>query len=82
LRKDEFCLLLGIEEDNKIKPAGIMEFVTPDAKIKFYSQYRDYIIEENKKFIYLDPKMKCRVKFRNYTKAGLLRIPSFVEYIF
>ena len=44
-------------------------------------QYRDYIMEENKKFIFLDPKIKCRVKFRNYTKAGLLRIPSLVEYI-
>ncbi|MFE0508187.1 ATP-dependent DNA ligase [Peribacillus butanolivorans] len=81
LRKDEFGLLLGIEENNRIKPAGIMEFVTPAARMQFYSQYQDLIVEENKKFIYLDPKIKCRVKFRNYTKNGLLRIPSFVEYI-
>jgi DNA ligase-1 len=81
LRKDEFGLLLGIEENNRIKPAGIMEFVTPAARKQFYSQYQDLIVDENKKFIYLDPKIKCKVKFRNYTKAGLLRIPSFVEYI-
>ncbi|MCM3170354.1 hypothetical protein M3617_27025 [Peribacillus frigoritolerans] len=81
LRKDEFGLLLGIEDNNRIKPAGIMEFVTPAARKKFYSQYQDLIVDENKKFIYLDPKIKCKVKFRNYTKAGLLRIPSFVEYI-
>ena len=81
LRKDEFGLLLGIEVDNRIKPAGIMEFVTPIARKQFYNQYQDLIVDENNKFIYLDPKIKCRVKFRNYTKNGLLRIPSFVEYI-
>ncbi|MFI8493314.1 hypothetical protein ACIGC1_10445 [Peribacillus butanolivorans] len=81
LRKDEFGLLLGIEENNRIKPAGIIEFATPAARKQFYSQYQDLIVNENKKFIFLDPKIKCRVKFRNYTKNGLLRIPSFVEYI-
>jgi DNA ligase 1 len=81
LRKDEFGLLLGIEESNQLKPAGVMEFVTPEARKQFYSQYKDLIIGEDKKFIHLNPKIKCRVKFRNYTKAGLLRIPSFVEYI-
>lgn len=81
LRKDMFGLLLGIDEGSKFKAAGIMEFVSPDARKQFYHQYKDLIIEEDKKFIYLDPKIKCRVKFRNYTKAGLLRIPSFVEYI-
>ncbi|MFB7641466.1 ATP-dependent DNA ligase [Peribacillus butanolivorans] len=81
LRKDEFGLLLGIEENNRIKPAGIMEFVTPAARKQFYSQYEDLIVDENKKFIFLEPKIKCKVKFRNYTSAGLLRIPSFIEYI-
>lgn len=60
---------------------GFMEFMKPDAKKEFYKQYHNYIVEENKIFIFLEPKIKCRVKFRNYTKAGLLRIPSFVEYI-
>jgi DNA ligase 1 len=81
LRKDEFGLLLGIEERDRLKPAGVMEFVVPEARKQFYSQYRDLIIGEDKKFIHLEPQIKCRVKFRNYTKAGLLRIPSFVEYI-
>ncbi|MGE6717552.1 hypothetical protein ACQKGD_09255 [Peribacillus frigoritolerans] len=81
LRKDEFGFLLGIEVDNRIKPAGIMEFITPVARKQFYNHNQDLIVDENNKFIYLDPKIKCRVKFRNYTKNGLLRIPSFVEYI-
>ncbi|MBT2669117.1 hypothetical protein J7J00_27420 [Bacillus sp. ISL-4] len=81
LRKEEFGLLLGIEENDRIKPVGIMELVTPAARKQFYNQYQDLIVDENKKFIYLDSRIKCRVKFRNYTKNGLLRIPSFVEYI-
>lgn len=81
LRKDEFGFLLGIDDDDRLKPAGVMEFVTPEARKQFYSQYKDLIIGEDEKFIHLDPKIKCRVKFRNYTKAGLLRIPSFVEYM-
>ncbi|MFD6441742.1 hypothetical protein ACFWDG_18475 [Peribacillus sp. NPDC060186] len=80
LRKDEFGLLLGIEENDRIKPAGIM-VVTPVARKQFYGQYQDLIVDENKKFIYLDPKIKCKVKFRNYIKNGLRSIPSFVEYI-
>lgn len=59
-----------------------MEFVTPEARKLFYSKYRELIVEEDKKFIHIDPKIKCRVKFRNITKAGMLRIPTFVEYIF
>jgi DNA ligase-1 len=81
LRKDEFGLLLGIEENNRIKPAGIMEFLVPAARKMFYEQYKYLTIKEDKKFIFLDPNMKCRIKFRNYTKDGKLRIPSFVEYI-
>lgn len=81
LRKDEFGLLLGIKENNRIKPAGIMEFVTPAVRKQFYNQYQDLVVDENNNFIYLNPKNKCRVKIRNYTKNGLLRIPSFVEYI-
>ncbi|MBT2646953.1 hypothetical protein J7E52_09510 [Bacillus sp. ISL-34] len=81
LRKDEFGLLLSIEENGRKKPAGIMELITPAARKQFYNLYYDLIVEGNKKFIYLDPKIKCRVKFRNHTKNGLLRIPSFVEYI-
>jgi DNA ligase 1 len=81
LRKDDFGLLLAIQEDGKLKPGGVMEFMVPEAKKVFYNKYPELIKDENKKFIFLEPEIKCRVKFRNYTKAGLLRIPSFVEYI-
>ncbi|WHY57265.1 hypothetical protein [Peribacillus simplex] len=53
-------VLLGIEENNRIKPAGIMEFVPSAA-----SQYQDLIV------ISLDPKIKCKVKMATPTRDEL-----------
>lgn len=80
-RKDEFGLLLGIEEQGKIRPAGVMEFMAPAARKEFYKLHRELIVEETNKFVFLEPKIKVKVKFRNYTNNGKLRIPSFVEYV-
>jgi DNA ligase 1 len=77
LRKDEFGLLLNFDSG---KYAGLMEFMPIQNRKEFYKQYKDYIVEENDKFIYLDPKLKAKVKYRNLTKKGLLRIPSFMEW--
>ena len=49
---DEVGLLLNFENG---KYAGIMEFMPPANRKEFYKQYRDYVIRENNKFIYLDP---------------------------
>lgn len=81
LRKKKFGLLLGIEDKGRIKPAGVMEFMNPAARKQFYSQYKDLIVEEDQKNIFIKPELKCKVKFRNYTKNGYLRIPSFIKYI-
>ncbi|SER25001.1 DNA ligase-1 [Gracilibacillus ureilyticus] len=82
LRKKEFGLLLGKLDGNKVEPVGIMEFMTPAAKKLLYKNYPKWVTKENKQFIYIDPdKVKCQVKFRNYTKNGKLHIPSFVKYV-
>lgn len=78
LRKDEFGLLMTFE-DNRY--AGLLEFVTPNGRKEFYSKYRDYVLKEDKKYIYLKPGIKALVKYRNLTKRRLLRIPSFVEWV-
>ncbi|MBM7715357.1 DNA ligase-1 [Bacillus thermophilus] len=78
LRKDKFGLLLNYENGNY---AGLMEFMPTPNRKEFYSVYRDFISSESDKFIYLNTKIKAKVKFRNYTSKGLLRIPSFVEWV-
>lgn len=78
LRKGDFGLRLSFEDGTY---AGLMEFMTPESRKAFYKQYREFVVDENDRFIYLDPQLKVRVKYRNLTKNGLLRIPSFVEWV-
>ncbi|OAS85113.1 RNA ligase family protein [Metabacillus litoralis] len=75
IRKDEFGLLLSFLDG---KPAGSMEFMPPVERKKLYSIYQ--INYENDKFRFIEP-IKCRVKYRNLTKQGKLRIPSLVEWL-
>jgi DNA ligase 1 len=78
LRKEDFGLLLNFENGSY---AGLLECMAPQSRKELYSQYKDFIVDENDKFVYLDPKLKAKVKYRNLTKKGLLRIPSFVEWV-
>lgn len=77
LRKDKFGLLLNYENGNY---AGVMEFMTAKNRKEIYDQYKDFVVSENDKYVYLNPHIKAKVKYRNLTKKGLLRIPSFVEW--
>jgi DNA ligase 1 len=74
-------LLLGIEENNRIKPAGIMEFVTPAARKQFYNQYQDLIVEENKKFIYWTPRLNAELSSEAIRRMVCSAYLFFVEYI-
>ncbi|TMU86582.1 hypothetical protein FGG79_00060 [Bacillus sp. BHET2] len=78
LRKGDFGLRLNFEER---KYAGLVEFMTPHSRQELYKQYRDFVVDENDRFIFLDPQLKIKVKYRNLTKNGLLRIPSLVEWL-
>ncbi|MFP5109665.1 ATP-dependent DNA ligase [Neobacillus sp. C211] len=74
LRKDEFGLLLNFADG---KPAGVMEFMPPAERKNLYRMKK--VVSEDDKFMFIEP-IKCRVKYRNLTKAGYLRIPSLVEW--
>ncbi|MCM3130650.1 MULTISPECIES: hypothetical protein [Bacillales] len=77
LRKKEFGVLLSFEDGS---PAGLMEFMKPSDRKKLYAEYKKFIRTETDDFIYLDPKLKGIVKYRNLTKKGYLRIPSFEKW--
>ncbi|MFC0273730.1 RNA ligase family protein [Metabacillus herbersteinensis] len=78
VRKEKFGVLLTSKEG---KSLGIMEFAPPEVRKEIYRNSKLLKIEENKDFVFLDPLMKCKVKYRNLTKNGKLRIPSFVEWV-
>ncbi len=75
IRKEKFGVLLSFLNGTT---AGIMEFMAPDKRKTLYSTHK--VISENEKFKFIEP-IKCRVKYRNLTKQGKLRIPSFVEWL-
>lgn len=77
LRKNEFDLFLNFEDGSY---AVVLEFMKRTARKEFYKIYWELVTMENDKFIYLDPKLKINVKYRNLAKKGLLRIPSFVDW--
>lgn len=78
IRKNEFGVLLSFENGS---PAGLMEFMKPADRMELYSRYRDHISGQNDNYFFLRPKIKGLVKYRNLTKAGKLRIPSFEHWI-
>ena len=79
IRKSEFGWLLGFPDG---KPAGIMELGVPaDARKVVYELAKMVGAKETNDYVYFpNDSLKCKVKYRTLTKAGLLRLPSFLEF--
>jgi DNA ligase-1 len=74
-KSGDFGLLLTFDDG---RYAGVMELgVRPLDRKQIYAKP---VIREEKDFSFIEP-VKCRVKYRNLTKAGLLRLPSLVKWI-
>jgi DNA ligase-1 len=81
-RKEEFGWLAQIEENGKKRPAGIIEHgVPPKHRKAFYGIAKQLITGEDKNFVYLEPLIKVKVKMRNWTRNGMLRTPTFVDFV-
>ncbi|CAJ0571024.1 unnamed protein product, partial [Mesorhabditis spiculigera] len=82
-KKAEFGWLAAVPDPSgKMRPAGVIEH-GPNLKHKqaFRGVCKQLITGEDKKHVYLEPRIQARVKMRNWTKSGLLRIPVFTEFI-
>lgn len=75
LRKDDFGLVLSSMDG---KYLGVMEFMSPEDRKRLYTNKK--VIETTDKLTKIEP-IKCQVKYRELTKKGLLRIPSFQKWI-
>lgn len=82
-KKAEFGWLASLPTDSGcMRPAGIIEFgVSPTHKQAFYGVSKALITGEDRDFVYVEPRIRARVKIRNWTRAGLLRSPVFAEFI-
>jgi len=82
-RKSEFGWMIGIEEGNDIRPVGILELGVGPAERKALYEVSNLIkIAEIEQFIYLEPRLRCKVKFRGRTSKGYMRLPVFQHFIF
>lgn len=66
--KEKFGVLLSFLDG---RSAGLMEFMPIDERKRLYSTLS--LISENKEFKFIQP-IKCRIKYRNLTKKGKLRM--------
>jgi DNA ligase-1 len=81
-RKDEFGWLAHVKVNGEMRPAGIIELgVSPAQKKAFRAISKQLVNSEDKSFVYLDPRIQAKVKFRNWTRHGLLRTSSFVDFV-
>ncbi|QDX94634.1 DNA polymerase LigD [Brevibacillus laterosporus] len=77
IRKNEFGWSLS-KDGNYL---GVMEFVPPDARKQFYQISDQIVTKDTDKWKYVQPLIKCEIKFQCYTKSRLLRSPSFVRFV-
>ncbi|PZM63735.1 ATP-dependent DNA ligase [Paenibacillus dendritiformis] len=81
-RKDEFGWLVAVGDgDGRLRPVGVIELLSNrEHKREFYRIAKSLIIGEDRKNVYLEP-IRAEVKTRNWTKAGMLRSPVFVDFV-
>lgn len=82
-KKDEFGWLAAVPDTTgRMRPVGIIEHgPSPKHKQAFRGVCKQLVTGEDKNHVYLEPRIQARVKMRNWTKSGLLRIPVFDQFI-
>lgn len=79
VRKSEFGWLLRFPDG---KPAGIMELGVPaEARKAIYQLAKMAGSKEASDYVIFSEPLKCKVKYRTLTKAGYLRLPTFIEFV-
>lgn len=69
-------------DDGVRRPAGrIEEGMSPLQKKEFTVLSRELITHEDADYVYLEPQLQAKVKYRNWTRHGMLRDAVFVDFI-
>jgi DNA ligase 1 len=82
-KKAEFGWLAGVaDECGMVHPAGIIEFgAGPTERKAFYGVAKQLVTGEDREFVFVEPRIKAKVKMRNWTRAGMLRSPVFERFV-
>lgn len=77
-RKNQFGWLAHYEGQS----VGIIELAVPTAHKKaFFNVAKSIVTGEDRDYVYLQPQIKAKVRFRNWYKSGMLRTPEFVDFV-
>ncbi|WP_274648742.1 ATP-dependent DNA ligase [Paenibacillus humicola] len=77
-RKHQFGWLAQVDG----RPAGMIELAVPAGQRKaFHEAAKKLATGEDRNYVYIEPRLRAKVRFRNWTKAGMLRSPEFVEFV-
>ncbi|NOU63191.1 DNA ligase [Paenibacillus sp. LMG 31461] len=80
--KKEHSWLLGYQEGDHIRPIGALDLgITPSARKSMWPVFEAYKSGESKDHVYVKPLVRCKVKYRDWYKSGLMRLPVFEEFI-
>lgn len=78
-RKSQFGWIL--QHDGR--GVGLLELAVPKTHRKaFFGVAKSLVAREDREYVYLQPELRAQVRFRNWTRGGLLRIPEFVRFVF
>ncbi|ASA20969.1 ATP-dependent DNA ligase [Paenibacillus donghaensis] len=83
-RKQEFGWLAAVSSgpSGRLRPAGIIELgASPLHKQAFRGVVQQLVKGEDTEFVHLEPRLRAKVRMRNWTKSGMLRSPVFTEFI-
>jgi DNA ligase-1 len=80
--KNKFGWLMGVEDNGLIRHAGTLELGVGEVERRaVYPILKGLVTGESKFHVYVQPRIKCRVKFRNWTKTGLMRLAVFQGFV-
>lgn len=78
-RKNQF----GWLAQHNGRSVGVIELAVPtEHKRAFYGLADRLKTGEDRDYVYVEPRISVRVRFRNWTRKGLLRSPEFVEFVY
>ncbi|MFS0722885.1 ATP-dependent DNA ligase [Paenibacillus sp. 1P07SE] len=64
------------------KPVGVVEqSVPPEIRSAFMAAARGLVLSEDRHYVYLQPQLRARIRYRSRYKSGMLRSPQFVDFL-
>lgn len=77
-RKQKPGWLIAVEEDGRVRPSGVMELgIGPKDRKVFYEVAGLIQTHEDRQFVHIEPRIRCRIKYKKRTHAGYLVSPFF-----